>query len=287
LLFLSTSEHLNSISSEQILRIEIKTITMQEEKLLSGYSDSEKEAYITAVTCIATADRTASEEEMEFLEALTESAQLSEEGKQRIQHAATDVFGEDLKKSLDVLKGSDLRFSLITDLVAFAEADQNYSAEEKNNIEKIAQYLNVDQEQFSTINQFVKKSNEAQVAPEAVQQEGFLGSLGLEDKFKNSGLNFGSISKGLLGMIGPMLLGGLISRGLGGRRSGGMLGGGLLGGLGGMFGGMLGGGGGMLGGSRGGMLGGGGGLGSLIGMLGGGRGIGSTGGLFGRLLGRR
>jgi uncharacterized tellurite resistance protein B-like protein len=258
----------------------IKTIVMQEEqKLLSGYSDREKAAYLSAVASIATADRTASEEEVQFLEMMAESAEISEDEKQRIFNAANETSGDELKSSLDILKTSDLRFSLLTDLVAFAESDQNYSEEEKQNISGIAEYLNINQEQFSTINQFVQKSAESEVTPENMQQQGFLGSLGLEDKFKNSGLNFGSISKGLLGMIGPMILGGLVSRGLGGNRGGG-IGGGMLGGLGGMLGGMLGGGGGMLGGR-------GGGLGSLIGMLGGGRGIGSTGGLFGRLLGRR
>lgn len=256
-----------------------------EEKLLSGYSDSEKGAYLSAIASIATADRSASEEEMQFLELMADSAELSDEEKQRIITAANETSGDELKSSLDVLKNSDLRFSLLTDLVAFAESDQNYSEEEKKNIQGIAEYLNVNQEQFSTINQFVQKSAEQQVEPEAMQQQGFLGSLGLEEKFKNSGINFGSISKGLLGMIGPMILGGLVSRGLGNRSAGGMLGGGMLGGLGGLLGGMLGGGGGMLGGGRSGGLGGG--LGSLIGMLGGGRGIGSTGGLFGKLLGRR
>jgi uncharacterized tellurite resistance protein B-like protein len=247
---------------------------VQEEKSLKDYSDQEKGAYISAIASLATADRSAGEEELTFLDKLADAADLSPQQKINVHNAATDATGKNLKDNLDLLKGSELRFSLLTDLIAFAEADQNYSAEEKANIEKIAQYLEINGEQFATINQFVQKASTADVSEEQVKQQGFLGSLGMENKFKSAGINMGSISKGLLGMLAPMILGGMVSRGLGGRSGGG---------LGGMLGGMLGGGG------IGGMLGGagrGGGLGSLIGMLSGGRGIGSTGGLLGRMLGR-
>lgn len=234
----------------------------QAEKLLKEYTDVEKGSYLGAVASIATADRMASEEELNYIRALADSAELSPEQKEAVERAATELSGEELKHCLDNLKGSDLRFSLITDLIAFAESDQNYSPEEKANIEKIAQYLNINKQQFSLLDQFVKKTTEVKAEPEQMQQQSFLGSLGLEDKFKSAGINFGSLTKGLLGIAGPMILAGLVSRGLGGRRGGG-LGGMLGGGLGGMFGG---------------------GLGSLTSMLSGGRGLGSTDGLFSRIL---
>lgn len=237
----------------------------QTEKLLKDYSDVEKGSYLGAIASIGTADRTASEEELDYIMALADSAGLSEQQKNAVERAATELSGEELKRCLDNLKSSDLRFSLVTDLIAFAESDKNYTPEEKANIEKIAQYLNINKQQFSLLDQFVQKTAETNAAPEEMQQQGFLGSLGLEDKFKNSGINFGSLTKGLLGIAGPMILGSLVSRGLRGRGGGGGLGGMLSGGL-------------------GGMLGGGGGLGSLTSMLSGGRGLGSTGGLFSRIL---
>jgi uncharacterized tellurite resistance protein B-like protein len=250
----------------------------QSEKLLKDYSDMEKGAYIGAIASIATADNTASEDELEFLETLSDSAGLSQEQKESVSKAATELSGEELQKCLDVLKGSDLRFSLITDLIAFAESDRNYSAEEKANIEKIAQYLNINKQQFSLLDQFVQKTKTSEVTPEQAQSQGFLGSLGLGDQFKNAGINMSSLTKGLLGVAGPIILAGMLRGGLRGGNRGGL--GGMLGG--GLGGGMLGGGmgGGMLGGGR---LGGGG-FGSLIGMLSGGRGIGSTGGLLSRVL---
>ena len=236
----------------------------QTEKLLKDYSDVEKGSYLGAIASIATADRAASEEELEYIRTLADSAELSPEQKEAVERAATELSGEELKHCLDNLKGSDLRFSLVADLIAFAESDQNYTPEEKANIEKIAQYLNINKQQFSLLDQFVQKTVEVKAEPEQMQQQGFLGSLGLEDKFKGAGINFGSLTKGLLGIAGPMILGSLISRGVGGRRGGGGLGG-------------------MLGGGLGSMLGGGG-LGSLTSMLSGGRGLGSTGGLFSRVL---
>src|SRR5215216_5624075 len=129
----------------------------QTEKLLKDYSDVEKGSYLGAIASIATADRTASEEELEYIRTLADSAELSPEQKEAVERAATELSGEELKACLDNLKGSDLRFSLVTDLIAFAESDQNYSAQEKANIEKIASYLNINQQQFSLLNQFVHK----------------------------------------------------------------------------------------------------------------------------------
>jgi len=266
-----------------------------EEKLLKDYSDVEKGAYISAIASIATADRSASEDELDFLAALADAAELSDEGRVRVRNAALETNEEDLRASLDHLKHSDLRFSLLTDLVTFAESDQNYSAEERENIEKMAAYLNINPEQVATINQFVQKAATA----EPTDDPQAYGALGMENQFQKAGINFGSLTKGLLGIVGPMILGSLLSRGLGNRGGGlgGMLGG-MLGGSGGGLGGMLGGSGGGLGGmlggnssgSSGGGLGGmlgGGGLGSLIGMLSGGRGVQGSGGLLGKIFGSR
>lgn len=243
----------------------------QSEKLLKDYPDLEKGAYFGAIASIATADESATEDELEFITGLCEAAELSAEQMRFVLDAAKTPMAEaDLHRCLDVLKESDLRFSLITDLIAFAESDQNYTAEERANVEKIAQYLNINQQQFSLLDQFVKKTKEAQPTAEQAAQPGFLDKLGLGDKMKNAGINTGSLMRTVLGIAGPLLLASIFR-----RRGAGI---GMGGGLGGMAGGL------------GGMLGGGlmaGGIGSVIGMLNGGRGIGRSGGLLGRVLGGR
>jgi len=228
------------------------------EKLLKDYSDLEKGAYLGAISSIATADRAASDEEMEYIMALAESAELSDEQKKAVSRAATELTGQELKKCLDILKTSDLKFSLVTDLISFAEADKKYSDEEKGNIEKIAQYLGINQQQFSLLDQFVKKTAEVKPDVEEVTHPNFLSKIGLDDKLKRSGININSLTKGLLSVAGPMILANLVS----GRRNRGT--GSSLSPF---------------------AMGAGGGLGSIISMLSGGRGFSKTGNMFNRVFG--
>jgi len=232
------------------------------ETILEGYSDHEKGAYLGAIASIATADREASPEELEYIEHLCQAAQLSEKQKQAVQQAATELSGEELNRCLDILKQSELKYSLVTDLMAFAKSDNKYSEEEEQNITKISRYLGIDQKQFSLLDQF---ADESVHQPATTDAQGLLGGR-LGNQLQNAGINTGSLFNGLISMAAPMLIGGLMSRGLGRGRGG--LGGALGGGLGSMLGGGMGGG-----------------LGSVIGMLNGGRGMGSAGGLFGRILG--
>ena len=250
--------------------------------ILSGYTDLEKGAYLGAIASLATADRSAGEEEMEYINALIESAEISEPQAELIRHAATsEVADADLERFLDILKNSELKFSLVSDVIAFAQADQNYSEEEQEKVIQIAGYLGVNEEQFSVLNQFTQKAVEEvpQYAEELESQQAspssFLDSLGFGDKLKNAGIDTGSLFKGALGIIGPML----IAKMLTGRRGKNSMGGGGL--LGGILGSAIGGGllGNLMGGkSSGGLLG---------GLLGGGKGFGGAGGMLGRILGKR
>ena len=238
-----------------------KNETLVSESILQGHSDEEKAAYLGAIASIATADKQASPEELEYIANLCEAASLPDELNQRVVNAAKEVSGDELKRSLDILKNSELKYSLITDLMAFAKSDNNYSEEESQYVQRVAQYLGVDQKQFSLLNQFADSVKTSDTPAEEVAKPSFLS--GLKEKMQSAGINPGSLFKGLIAIAGPVLLAKMFS-----RRSGGS-GGGVLGGLGGILAGA-----GMMGG-----------LSSVIGMLSGGRGMGSTGGLLGRVLG--
>jgi uncharacterized tellurite resistance protein B-like protein len=260
-----------------------------EGQILSGHSDAEKGAYLAAIASIATADTEASEVELDHLTALCEAAELSPEQTEKVLAAATSTEEQELLQNLDVLKTSDLKYSLVTDLFAFAKSDGNYSEEEQHSVAKISNYLGIDQTQFGLLGEVADKTNQAASLGEEAQTQGVQSAFGMGDKLKASGINSGGLLKGLISMAAPFIIGRMM-RGNRGRSSSG---GGILGQLGGMLGGnsgggMLGGGsgGGMLGGggSGGGMLGGGGGgLGSLIGMLNGGKGMGGIGSMLGKL----
>ena len=240
---------------------------------MKDHSDEEKGAYLGAIASIATADHIASEEEVEYITQLAESTDLSKEQQQGVVRAAQELSGNELIRCLDILKTSDLRFSLITDLMNFGQSDKDYSKEEKKKVERIADYLKINREQFSLLDQFVNKTSRAEIAPEEVTKPGFLSSLGLDEKFKKAGIDWKTVGKGLLGIVGPLILARMMS----GRRAsaGNVLAGG---GLGSLIGGLGGAGiGPMLGKS-------GGGLGSLIGGLSGGRGFANSGGLLSKVL---
>ncbi len=257
------------------------------ETILAGHTDSEKGAYLGAIASIATADREASPEELENLAAICDSASISQQQKQAVLDAAGKITSDELTRCLNILKNSELKYSLVTDLINFAKSDSDYSEAEQQQVQKISQYLGLNQQQFSLLDQFTDKTAAGGVTPEQVKQPGFLSSLGLDDKFKSAGINGNGLLKGLLTIAAPMLLTGMITGGMnrgggmfGGRRGGGMFGGGGGGmfgggGLGNVLTGNMGGGGSMFGG---------GGLGSVISMFNGGRGFGNAGGLLGRIL---
>jgi uncharacterized tellurite resistance protein B-like protein len=204
---------------------------LQSKSVLEGYSDQEKGAYLGAIASLATADRSASPEELAHITDLANDAGLSEVQQESVLRAAKELSGEELKRCLDILKTSNLRFSLVADLIAFAESDSDYSAEERENVQKITEYLGINKSQFSLLDQFVHRAGESSKSPEEIAKPGFLESLGLKDQFSAAGINVGSMGRGLLGFLGPMLLGGMLGRmggrgntrgGLGMNRTGGM-----------------------------------------------------------------
>lgn len=227
---------------------------MEETTILKDFTDAEKGAYLGAIASLATADHSASDEEIAAITELADAAGISDTQKQVTIRAAREITNEELEKCLEILKNSKLRFSLITDLISFAKSDGQYSDNEKMNVEKIAQYLGIDNKQFSLLDHFVTKSNETAKQTGEVKQ-GFLESLGLGDKFKEGGINISDVGKGLLAVAAPLMLAKLF---MGGRNSRIAWGGRSMG--------------------PGGL-----GLGSVIAGLSGGRGYGNTGGLLSRL----
>ncbi len=282
--------------------------------LLQSFSEPEKTAYLATIAALASADRQASPQEAEFLQQLTEQAQLSPQAAQQVLAAANDASNQSIAQHLDVLKTSDLKYSLVTDILSFAKADGKYSPEEEQMLTKMAAYLGVNPQQVQALDQVVEQTAQQTAQHPDAPANSLLGGSGISDMLAKAGIPGGALMKGLLGILAPILISKVLSGrsgntgGMMGGMSGGGMGGGLLGTLGGLLGGGLlsggmGGGSGM-GGGLGGLLGGGaqagggpnlgGGLGSLMGVLGGlggqrsygglgGGGLGSVlGGLFGR-----
>ncbi|GAA3920963.1 TerB family tellurite resistance protein [Hymenobacter algoricola] len=242
---------------------------MDNPQLLQNYSDQEKAAYLSAIASLASADREASAAEVEFLQQLAQSVGLSGGATQQVLAAAKDASNESIKHNLDTLRGSDLRFSLVTDLISFARADGAYSNTEEEMVTKISTYLGINQQQKQALETVVDQAATVPHSAEDPGKQGFLS--GITDKLDSVGIPKGALMAGLLGVVAPMVISRVMG---GGNRAGGM--GGMMGGggstMGGLLGGAMGGGGGM-GGMLGGLLGGG----LLSSVLGGGGNSGSTG----------
>ena len=256
-------------------------------QLLQNYSEAEKTAYLSAIASLATADRQASGAEGQFLQALAQQAGLSGGATQQVLAAAQDASNQSIQQHLDVLKGSDLRFSLVTDLISFARADGAYANDEEAMIGKMSQYLGINAEQQHTLETVVDQAATVAHDPQDPGKQGFLSGIG--DKLSSVGIPKGALMAGLLGVVAPMVISRVMGGGqrqdtnpgggLMGGSMGGLLGGAANSGLGGLLGGLLGGGmlGGMLGGGNSGTASipqqgsaiGSGGLGSMMSILGG------------------
>jgi len=225
-----------------------------ETQLLQNYSEPEKTAYLSAIAALATADRQATAPEAEFLQRLAQQAGLSEGAIRQVLSAADSANNQTVQQSLDQLKSSDLRYSLITDLISFARADGTYSPGEEEMVGKMAAYLGVNPEQKQALESVVDQAANVPHDAQDPGKQGFLSGIG--DKLSSVGIPKGALMAGLLGVVAPMV----ISRVMGGGNNnnggqpqehsgslGGLLGGamGSLGGgssLGGLLGGLLGGG---------------------------------------------
>jgi len=185
---------------------------------LQSYPSAERKAYIQAIASIATADRTATAEELEYVSTLSNEVGLSDSDKESIMESAKTASDESLFESLAVLKNSELRFSLLADLINFAESDQQYHDEEKKNVEKIATFLNINPQQFEALSELADETKKQESAPEVVNEPNSLHLSGIQEKLKASGIDIGSLAKGLLATLGPLIL----AKVMGGRRSGGL-----------------------------------------------------------------
>ncbi|MBS0659867.1 MAG: TerB family tellurite resistance protein [Verrucomicrobia bacterium] len=223
----------------------------------SKYPAAQRAAYLGAIAALVTADRQATEAEGQFLSALAEQTGLSAAEAQRVVDAAMDPNSGSLKQNLDVLKNSELRFSLMHDLVAFAQADGDYNEAEQERVASMAKYLGITEEQQEAVDQYQTAAAQGE-DPSALN--GLLGSLGMPKG--------GGALAGLLATVGPMILQQIMAR-RGGAPAGGLpaSSGGGLGDILGQVMGAMGGGSAPAGGSAGGL---GGILGQVMGAMGGG-----------------
>lgn len=232
-----------------------------DKNILQKFPLEERSAFIGSIASIASLDRIVDEHEEQAISDLCEDANLSTTEKETIINAARDGKNADLVSYLTRLKNSDLRFSLLTELIAFASHDGKIDKDELERISNIAKFLEINKDQVEALKALVEEAQISAISNKdnVVTSNGVLNSRPrIGEKLTHAGLG-GALSKGLLGLFAFGAMSGLMR----GRRR--MMGPGLLGGG---FGGPLGGFG----------------MGSIFNFLGGRPGL--TGGLLGNLTGR-
>jgi len=129
-----------------------------EKQIWQGYSDTEKVAYLSAVTSIATAGRQANDAEVAFVRRLGQQMGLPAQQLTRVEQAASDTTTEALPGYLEKLRESDLKYALLADIISYAKADGQFTPDEKNRVRHIAAYLDIEQAQFAALNRFTDDS---------------------------------------------------------------------------------------------------------------------------------
>lgn len=200
----------------------------QQNAFLKNYSLPERGAYLGALATMALADGNVSGAETDFLTLMSEAAELPQLMQQEVQQIANSPAQVSLQKCLDVLTGSQLRFSLMTDLISFAKVDGQLSIQEQQRIQDIAAYLGVSEQQFSILNEFVDKAGQAQQQGEDPTSLAFLTKSGFDNLFKKVNIS-PQMVQGMLGVLAPIVLSKMMSGGHQRGRNNGL--GSLLGGL--------------------------------------------------------
>ncbi len=150
---------------------------IKEKHNLKNYSSDEKVAYLSILSAIAYADKDFSSKEKELLDKYLTLFELTDEEKAKIYSSVFVLKGEQKKQYLDLidkLQDSELKFTLIYDLLLMAKADDDVSEEEMEYIYQIAEYLGINHEQVEAINQLqdglLKQVQENKLTRQNVQE---------------------------------------------------------------------------------------------------------------------
>src|SRR5207253_10563452 len=80
-----------------VIKFNIKLHMESNETILASHTDQEKGAYLGAIVSIATADRQASQEELDSLAELCDADRLNDQQRQAVLQAASNISDEELK----------------------------------------------------------------------------------------------------------------------------------------------------------------------------------------------
>lgn len=177
-------------------------------------SEEVRTSYLIILGAISTADRENTPEEIAFMEQMATVAGLSEEAQKKVAQSLVDSKSVNLNEHLSHLKDNELKYSLVSDLLNLSYQDGELEPEEVKAIKQVNSILDINEEQYEALKQFVQKANkeaEAKQGNAEIDEEGqpqetqmnFLSSSGLENVFKKTGIPTKNFMSG--STIGSML----------------------------------------------------------------------------------
>jgi uncharacterized tellurite resistance protein B-like protein len=115
----------------------------------------ERAAYLRIVASLAAADGVVSDAEIAHLRGACGDLGLSEAEIGTVIAAAEEPDQAKLDEDLRLLRGSTLKFTLLSDLLFIAHADDTYSEEERNEVFAIGDALGINEGQRLAVNRYV------------------------------------------------------------------------------------------------------------------------------------
>ena len=134
---------------------------------LTAYPEDEKIDYLSLVASIAAADGKITDDEISTLREFCDTIGIGEAGTGLIIAALEDPSMVDVQAILERLSHTDLKFTLLTDMLFMAHADGIVSPGEEEEISKIAAKLQIAKEQISAIERYVNAVLTAQQSSQA------------------------------------------------------------------------------------------------------------------------
>ncbi|MEM1135007.1 MAG: hypothetical protein AAGI07_04145 [Bacteroidota bacterium] len=164
------------------------------QNFLTNFERKERVAYLVTLASLAMADGEVEPAEKKLIETICEGAELDDAGKALVLSSIYDPEKALFTNNLGLLKDSDLRFHLMTDIILMIYADSEMEQAELEQAAKIRLQLSISQQQYETLVQYVKAARTFK--DQGIIEGEFLKQAGLEDAFKKYGIPMEAFKSG-------------------------------------------------------------------------------------------
>jgi uncharacterized tellurite resistance protein B-like protein len=143
---------------------------------------SDRVAYLKVIASLAAADGVIGAKEIAHLQSVCEEFGLQEDETAAIVATAQSPEQAEIVETIESLKGSPLRFTLLADLTFAAYADGRYTKDERIEIVEVSQLLDTTYDQLVAIDRHVEAKRKKGTVAAVAGLKGYLGISWLASK---------------------------------------------------------------------------------------------------------